>query len=293
MPSLHIPRRHDTLVGIDSDGCVFDSMRVKQCLHFHPLIIRFWGLERVEPQLRACAEFVNLTSKTRGSNRFAALIRTFGLLRAHPGAQGANLTYPDLSALKAYLASGVPLGNPTLRQALAQTPDAELQRVYDWSLAVDNEIAANMKPVPPFAAALKALAQIQADSDAVVISQTPEAALTHEWDTHGIRSFVGAIAGLEFGTKAQQICAAAAGRYPPERILMIGDAVGDQQAADANGACFYPIMPGAEETSWERFCDEAYPRFLCGDYTGDYAQSLAAAFHAALPDEMRFDEYAP
>jgi len=263
-------------------------MRVKQCLHFHPLIITFWGLEKIEPQLRACAEFVNLNSKTRGSNRFASLIRTFALLQSHPETQDSGIAFPDLSALKTYLASGVPLGNPTLKQALAQTPDAELQRVYDWSIAVDQEIAANMKPVPPFAAALTALARIQANSDAVVISQTPEAALTHEWDVHGIRQFVGAVAGLEFGTKAEQIRAAANGRYDPTRILMIGDAVGDQQAAIATGASFYPIMPGQEEASWERFCTEAYPRFLNNTYIGDYEQSLTDTFLAVLPDEMCF-----
>ena len=281
---LHFEQRHDSLVGIDSDGCVFDSMRVKQCVHFHPLIIRFWGLEKVEPQLRACAEFVNLNSKTRGSNRFAALIRVFALLKEHPDVQGRGIAFPGLTALEAYLASGVPLGNPTLKQALAQTGDAELRRVYDWSIAIDAEIAANMKPVPPFKAALEALALIQAHSDAVVISQTPETALTKEWDIHGIRGFVSAVAGLEFGTKAEQIRAASGGRYAPERILMIGDAVGDQHAATATGACFYPIMPGHEEASWQRFCAEAYPRFLADTYAGAYAQSLADTFHAALPD---------
>ena len=285
---LHLTQRHDSLVGIDSDGCMFDTMRVKQCLHFHPLIITFWGLEKVEPQLRACAEFVNLNSKGRGTNRFAALIRTFDLLREHPGAKGADIPYPDLSALARYLASGVPLGNPTLKQALAQTPDAELQRVYDWSVAVNADIAANMKPVPPFAAALAALRLIQADSDAVVISQTPVETLEKEWTHHGIRPYVGAIAGMEFGTKAEQIRAASAGRYAPGRVLMIGDAVGDQIAAAATGASFYPIMPGQEEASWERFCTEAYPRFLGGTYQGPYGLALTDTFLAALPDEMRF-----
>jgi len=284
---LNLTQRHNSLVGIDSDGCVFDTMRVKQCVHFHPLIIRYWGLEHVAPQLRACAEFVNLNSKGRGTNRFAALIRTFELLREHPDAKGADITYPDLRALQAYLASGVPLGNPTLKQALAQTPDPELQRVYDWSVAVNADIAANMKPVPPFAAARQALARIQADSDAVVISQTPVETLNTEWDHHGIRVFVGAIAGMEFGSKAEQIRAASNGRYDPTRILMIGDAVGDYLAATATGAGFYPIMPGHEEASWERFCSEAYARFLGGTYAGGYAQSLTDTFLAALPDEMR------
>ncbi len=72
----------DSVVGIDSDGCVFDSMVVKQCVHFHPMIIACWHLEAIEPQLRETAEFVNLYSKWRGSNRFAALLKVFELLAA-------------------------------------------------------------------------------------------------------------------------------------------------------------------------------------------------------------------
>ena len=283
---LNLLKHHDTLVGIDSDGCVFDSMRVKQCTHFHPLIITFWGLEKVEPQLRACAEFINLNSKMRGTNRYAALIWTFDMLKAFPEAK--DMTFPDLRALQAYVDSGVPLGNATLKQFLAQHPDPELQRVYDWSVAVNKDIASNMAPIPPFANALKAFDLISVGSDAVVISQTPADTLTTEWTHHGIRRFVGAIAGMEHGTKAQQLRAASDGRYAPERILMIGDAVGDYKAALDVGAHFYPIMPGHEEDSWQRFCTEAYPRFLNGTYAGDYATSLADAFNAALPDKFYF-----
>ena len=118
-----LKKDHDFLVGIDSDGCVFDSMRVKQCIHFHPIIIKFWGLEAFEGPLRACAEFVNLNSKSRGSNRFAALVRVFELLKAYPGMRTNDIDFPDFAALKTYLASGVPLGNPTLKEAVAKTGD--------------------------------------------------------------------------------------------------------------------------------------------------------------------------
>ena len=284
MTTSILEKRHEFLVGIDSDGCVFDSMRVKQCIHFHPIIIRFWGLEAFEKPLRACAEFVNLNSKSRGSNRFAALVRVFELLKAYPGIRPGDIQFPDFTALKTYLDSGVPLGNPTLKEAVAKTGDAELKRVYDWSLAVNEEINTNMKPIPPFPGAVKALQLMQETSDVVVISQTPEDALVREWETHGIRAYAGMVAGLEFGTKAEQIRAASEGRYCPSRMLMMGDAVGDQKAAQETGILFYPIMPDHEEASWERFCSEAYPRFLAGTYAGSYADALAAEFHGALPE---------
>jgi len=65
---------------------------------------------------------------------------------------------------------------------------------------------------------------------------------------------------------------------------MLGDAVGDQKAAQETGILFYPIMPDQEDASWERFISEAYPRFLAGTYAGSYSDSLVAAFDAALPE---------
>lgn len=284
MKTLIATPRFDALVGIDSDGCVFDSMRIKQCIHFHPLIIQFWDLQAVEKPFRACAEFVNLTSQSRGSNRFVALIREFELLKTYPGIDPSAFRYPDFTALKRYLNSGVPLGNPTLKQAVAASDDLELARVYAWSLAVDAEIHANMQPVPPFAGAVKALQMMQNTNDVVVISQTPEQALNNEWKIHNIRRYVSATAGLEFGSKTEQLCVANQGRYLNARMMMIGDAMGDLAAAQNTQACFFPIMPDHEEASWEQFCTEAYPRFLDNTYVGAYQDARIAEFRAALPE---------
>ena len=276
--------RHDSLVGIDSDGCVFDTMRVKQCDHFHPLIIRFWNLQNCEKQLRACAEFVNLHSKTRGSNRFPALLRVFELLSDYPGISECGVTLPETTALRAYVNSGLPLGTPSLQQEVERTGDPDLRRVLEWSLAINAEIAANMRPVPPFRWALKALELIRASSDVIVVSQTPEEALVKEWRQHAIDGYVDFIAGQELGSKDQHLRLASDNKYDMHRVLLIGDAQGDLNAARQAGVLFYPITPGDEERAWERFCDEAYARFLDGTYAGAYEQALITAFDALLPD---------
>ena len=74
---INFEPQYATLIGIDSDGCVFDTMGVKQKKHFHPLIIEKWNLKSIEGQLRQAAEFVNLYSAWRGQNRFPALLKTF------------------------------------------------------------------------------------------------------------------------------------------------------------------------------------------------------------------------
>jgi phosphoglycolate phosphatase-like HAD superfamily hydrolase len=279
-----LPQGHDSFVGIDSDGCVFGTMGAKQKDHFHPLIIKHWGLDRCEKELRACAEFVNLRSKNRGTNRFPALLKTFDLFNAYPGVRETGVPLPKTEALRAYVHSDLPLGNPSLKAEVARTHDPELTRLLDWSLAINEDIDRRMKPVPPFRWALKALDLIRTHSDAIVVSQTPEEALIKEWNLHGITDRVALIAGQELGTKAEHIRLATGGRYAADRVLMLGDAPGDCRAAREAGALFYPIMPEDEESSWEKFCTEAYAKFLGGSYAGPYEQALIGAFDASLPE---------
>jgi phosphoglycolate phosphatase-like HAD superfamily hydrolase len=65
---------------------------------------------------------------------------------------------------------------------------------------------------------------------------------------------------------------------------MIGDSPGDLKAAKANNALFYPINPGREEQSWERFHNEAADKFINEQYAGDYQDQLIAEFEACLPE---------
>jgi len=288
--------RHNSFVGIDSDGCVFDTMEAKQKRHFHPLILKWWGLEKLEAELRASAEFVNLYSKWRGQNRFTALLLCFELLHDWPEcvarAAACHVELPKLDALRAFCNSGLALGNPALKQEAERTGDAELKRLLGWSLAVNADIDQNMAPVPPFPWALKALEKMRGQSDCIVVSQTPEAALVKEWRHHQIEHFVSLIAGQELGTKAEHLALAAGGKYPPGRVLMIGDALGDLKAAEKAGALFYPIMPREEEDSWNRFCRDGYSRFLDGEFAGAYADGLKATFLAALPGRAPWQKVA-
>jgi phosphoglycolate phosphatase-like HAD superfamily hydrolase len=125
---------------------------------------------------------------------------------------------------------------------------------------------------------------MQGQADMVVVSATPVEALTREWHEHGIDRYVRAIAGQEMGTKKQHLALAAGDKYPPGHVLMIGDAPGDMKAARGNDFLFYPINPGAEDRSWERYYREAFQRFIEGSYAGEYEASLIAEFETFLPE---------
>src|SRR5262249_31728227 len=130
----------------------------------------------------------------------------------------------------------------------------------------------------------ESLESMQGKADVMVVSATPCEALIREWEEHGLRGSVSLIAGQEQGSKQEHLALAAVDRYPPERILMVGDAPGDRRAAQANGVLFYPIDPGNEDGSWQRFFEEALPRFFVGSYAGDYMDAQVARFEKLLPE---------
>lgn len=281
---LDLKPRFPTFVGIDSDGCIFPTMEIKQKQCFHSLIISTWQLQPIEAALRQTAEFVNLYSIHRGQNRFVCLLTLFDLLRHHPDVRRAGFQLPSTRALREFCESGLPLGNPALEQRVAETRDPELKLLLDWSLAVNESVARTVKNIKPFRWVLESLEAIRTHSDAICVSQTPTEALVREWEEHDLLKYVSVIAGQELGTKAEHLTLATSGRTPPDRVLMIGDAPGDLKAATAVGAHFFPINPGHEEASWECFHREAYPRFLDGRYDKAYEDALVKQFKTLLPE---------
>lgn len=274
---------HGFFIGIDSDGCVFDSMEIKQKECFAPMFIKHHGLQVVSKYAREVWEFVNLYSKTRGINRFPALVRALGLLRERHEVQARDAKVPSYPALDEWIARETKLGNATLATEVERGNNG-LAQVKVWSDAVNEQISDIVHGVPPFPLVRDCLGQALGRADMMVISQTPCDALEREWAEHDLARFVQAIAGQEMGTKTEHLQFATTGKYPADKVLMIGDAPGDHKAAKANSVLFYPILPGREEASWERLHSEALGRFFDGTYAGDYEASLFAEFDATLPE---------
>src|SRR5437763_4615567 len=90
-------RTADHFVGIDSDGCAFDTMEVKHKECFIPNIVKSFGLAAVSKFAREAAEFVNLYSHWRGINRFPALTRALDLLADRPEVTRRGFRVPELA----------------------------------------------------------------------------------------------------------------------------------------------------------------------------------------------------
>jgi phosphoglycolate phosphatase-like HAD superfamily hydrolase len=282
-PLRNFNRTKDFFVGIDSDGCAFDTMEVKHKECFIPNIIKFFGLAAVSKYAREAAEFVNLYSKWRGINRFPALTRALDLLERRGEVARRGFRVPRLEGLRGWIGRETRLGNPVLKAESQRTADPDLERVYRWSEAVNDTVEEIVRGVPPFPFVRESLEMMAGRADVMVVSATPGEALRREWDEHGIRRFTALIAGQELGSKTEHLQLAAA-PYDRDKVLMVGDAPGDRQAAEANGVLFYPIDPGAEDESWRRFYEEALPRFFAGTYAGDYMARQVARFETLLPE---------
>ena len=286
---IHFKPSKKYFIGIDSDGCVFDSMEPKHKECFCPVTIEKFGLAPISKYAREAWEFVNLYSQDRGCNRFFALQKTFDLLRQRSAVIKRNLHVPELKDLQAWTKRETKLGNPALKAEIEKTQSEELKRVYDWSLAINESIERVVVGVAPFPLVRECLDRLHRNADIVVVSGTPAEALLREWEEHGIRNDADLIAGQEIGSKKEHLQLAAAGKYEPSRSLMIGDAPGDLNAAQANQFRFYPIIPGHEEESWERFHGEIINLFFEGGYTREMEDRLVRDFHSCLPEKPAWD----
>jgi phosphoglycolate phosphatase-like HAD superfamily hydrolase len=275
--------QHQFFIGIDSDGCAFDSMEIKHKECFCPNIIKYWDLQPVAKYAREAVEFVNLYSKWRGCNRWPARISALDLLRERPEVLVRKCCIPQANKVRAFIASGKPLSNDGLKAYMAEPPDKELDLALAWSNAVNKFVNDIVYNLPPFPYVRESLALMQKHADAAVVSQTPTEALDREWKAHDIDKYVRVIAGQELGTKKHHLKLAAGGKYPEHHVLMIGDALGDLEAALAGQAEIEQLNPGHEEASWERFYKEGMYRFLEGKFAGDHEAALIAEFNTYLP----------
>ncbi len=282
--------KHEFFVGVDSDGCAFDTMGIKQRECFCPWMIAYFGLQPVAQAARKCKDFADLFSRTRGNNRHKTNKRILAeLLPNHPMTRARGFDVPQYPHYFAWIdGPDSTLSNDGLQKAIEAASDParkELENALAWSKRVDWAIEEIVRGMPPFAYIRESLKKIRQSADVIVVSATPNEALKREWQEHDIARYVEIIAGQEMGTKTQHLDYATTGKYEKNHILMIGDAPGDMKAARANDALFYPINPGDEVNSWKRFGDEAFDKFISGQYAGQYEEKVIAEFDALLPEQ--------
>jgi phosphoglycolate phosphatase-like HAD superfamily hydrolase len=281
---LNLKPEKEFFIGIDSDGCAFDTMEIKQKECFCPNFIKYFKMQPVSKYARETWEFVNLYSTNRGCNRFLAVNETLRLLATRPEIKARNFTVPSAAPLIEWTKKETKLANSTLKKYAAEVNHPFITQTLEWSMKVNDDIEKLVFGITPFPFVKECLEKMKPMADAIVVSQTPLEALKREWEENRIDHFLRMIAGQEHGTKAEHLKYAAKGKYSDDKILMIGDANGDLKAAKSNNVLFFPINPGREELSWEKLYIEGLDRFFTGTYNGSYEDSLIKEFETYLPE---------
>jgi len=263
-------------VGIDSDGTVFDSMTIKHIKSFLPAALETWDFGEGAKAFEEIWIGLNLYSESRGINRFAGIL----LALERMGEKGFFAT--DLAPLREFVEKSASLSNASLDYWMRKHPSPLLDKVIHWSLKSDVLFEEHTKGILPFGNVDETLRVMAEKADIMVVSSASGTGLDKDWAFSGLTRYTALVAGQEAGSKETQLRMGVAGKYPPQNMLVIGDAPGDLDAARSVGALFFPILPGKEEDSWLRLKEEGLARFFGGTWQEEYEDGLIDEFTGAL-----------
>lgn len=255
-------RQKKYLVCIDSDGTAIDAMNAKHNLCHGPAFIAVWKLSEHATEIQAMWNEINLFRKTRGVNRFIALVKILEIL------EGIYTTEPELLELKKWVETTDDLSNQGLKHAINNQPDIKLfHKALEWSIDINQRIASlSYKDKPPFQGVREFLEYAESQSDIAVISSSNMSAIYEEWKEHGLLEYVDVMTSQEVGPKSECIKQMLHKGYDPKNVMMIGDAYPDVDAAIDNGVWFYPIRTNKESTSWHLLTSKYFDSFIHKGY---------------------------
>ena len=193
-----------------------------------------------------------------------------------------RIEIPGSEDIAAWVDTATELSTASLQRELQKTGSLALRKLQEWNNACNRRIQALEPTFEPFPGVEESLRQLHAVADVAVVSAANESAIASEWKRYGLARHADVIFGQEVGSKANSIATMLACGYESRKVMMVGDAMGDAQAAAANGVAFVPILPGREAASWRRLQEEALPKLLHGTFSPAYQAELIAALRSAL-----------
>ncbi len=282
-------KKSEFMVCIDSDGCAMDTMEVKHRTCFGTQWIATYGLEAYQDECMKLWLDINLYSITRGVNRFKGLamaleemVKRGVLVTDKKAAVGGKIYIGGLEEFVSWTKEAKELSNPALL-AFAQKSNSEcVEKALLWSIRTNRAIYHLPAEDKPFLNVKKAMDAMCKQADLAAVSSANGEAVEAEWSKHQLKEECRVLLCQEAGSKAYCIGEMIKKGYAKEKILMVGDAPGDRDAAVKNGVLYYPILVGKEAESWERLLNEAFPKLLEGSFDSNYQTELIREFEKNL-----------
>ena len=271
-------KKHEYLVCVDSDGCVMDTMNCKHFRCFGPCMVDEWGLDPWREEILERWNEINLFSMTRGINRFK------GLAIALWEINEKYTPIPGVAALRHWADTAPALSNDGAAKAAEEATDPEaklvLTKALNWSKAVNAAIGKLPEDVKiPYEGAKEGLAAAHGFADVAMVSSANRDAVDEEWSKFGLLEHTDIVLAQDVGSKAACIATMLRFGYDPKKVLMVGDAPGDSDAAEKNGVYYYPILVNHEKESWDEAIAVAFGKLQSGDYAAYGAQKKQEFLH--------------
>ena len=271
-------KKHEYLVCVDSDGCVMDTMNCKHFNCFGPCMVTEWGLEEWKDAILARWNVINLFSMTRGINRFKGLAMALGEIDKQ------YKPIPGVAALQHWADTAPALSNDGVIKAAEEATDPEAKAIFakalSWSKAVNAAIVELPEELKvPYDGAKEGLAAAHEFADVAMVSSANRDAVEEEWGKFGLLQHTDIVLAQDVGSKAACIAAMLKFGYDPEKVLMLGDAPGDCDAAEKNGVHYYPILVNHEKASWEEAVAVAFGKLQAGEYAAYGADKKQQFLH--------------
>lgn len=263
------------LICIDSDGTAIDSMTIKHRRCFAPALIDIWDLKENADHVISLWEEINLYSATRGINRFLGLRNILSVVNS--GIKRIN----GLDEYTRWCEKTMFLSEHQLE--IDMIPGNEcMQKALLWSREVNGRIA-QLEPndKPAFFGVKDVLEKVYDKADIAIVSSADCDSVVNEWKYNGIYGFVSYVMTQKDGSKKDCIRKLLEKGYDKKKTIMLGDAVGDRNAAASCEIMFFPIVPRRENESWRVFESQAVRQFFDGEY-GAYQEQYISDFLRTL-----------
>ena len=273
-------RKHDYLVCVDSDGCVMDTMNCKHFNCFGPCMVTEWGLEEWKDEILDRWNVINLFSMTRGINRFKGLAMALGEI------DQKYKPITGIAALQHWADTAPALSNDGVAKAAAEATDADAKLVFEKALSWSKAVNASIVELPeelkvPYDGAKEGLAAAHQFADVAMVSSANRDAVEEEWGKFGLLEHTDIVLAQDIGSKAACIAAMLKFGYDLDKVVMVGDAPGDCDAAEKNHVHYYPILVNHEKASWDEAIAVAFGKLQAGEYA-EYGAEMKKKFLANL-----------
>lgn len=268
-------RKKDYLVCVDSDGCVMDTMN---CKHFHcfgPCMVTEWELEEWKDAILDRWNVINLFSMTRGINRFKGLAMALGEIDKQ------YKPIPGIEALQHWADTAPALSNDGVIKAAEEAQDPVAKKIFEKALSWSKAVNASIVKLPeelkvPYVGAKEGLAAAHSFADVAMVSSANRDAVEEEWGKFGLLEHTDIVLAQDVGSKAKCIAEMLKFGYDPSKVLMVGDAPGDCDAAEKNGVNYYPILVNHEKESWDEAVAVGFGKLQSGEYAAYGAEKKQA-----------------